>query len=316
LHEIKQNKRRETLIKNKDKARISKKLVTLKKDTPVDRAIEDFSLKKVDKDKLYKFLREMEFNRLLSSAISVYGEPELSAIKVETKIKEKQQAISKKNYHLITDQNQIDQWIKEAEEIGELAIDTETSSLDAHQADLVGISLSTKIGKACYIPIGHKSKGCLKKATVIKKLKPLLEDKSVKKIGQNIKFDFIVLYKQGINMSSMEDTMLMSYSLDAGKNRHNMDTLSQIHLEHKTISFKEIVGTGKKEINFSDVELDKAMEYAAEDADITYRLYKIFSKNLKLEKLTNIYEIFEKPLIKILAFMEIEGIKIDNKFFR
>ena len=315
-HEIKQNKRRETLIKNKDKAIISKKLVTLKKDTPVDRAIEDFSLKKVDKDKLYKFLREMEFNRLLSSAISVYGEPELSAIKVETKIKEKQQAISKKNYHLITDQNQIDQWIKEAEEIGELAIDTETSSLDAHQADLVGISLSTKIGKACYIPIGHKSKGCLKKATVIKKLKPLLEDKSVKKIGQNIKFDFIVLYKQGINMSSMEDTMLMSYSLDAGKNRHNMDTLSQIHLEHKTISFKEIVGTGKKEINFSDVELDKAMEYAAEDVDITYRLYKIFSKNLKLEKLTNIYEIFEKPLIKILAFMEIEGIKIDNKFLK
>ena len=117
-------------------------------------------------------------------------------------------------------------------------------------------------------------------------------------------------------MNSMEDTMLMSYVLDAGKNRHNMDTLSEIHLQHKTISFKEIVGTGKKEINFSDVELDKAMEYAAEDADITYRLYKIFSKNLKLEKLTNIYEIFEKPLIKILAFMEIEGIKIDNKFLK
>ena len=110
--------------------------------------------------------------------------------------------------------------------------------------------------------------------------------------------------------------MLMSYVLDAGKNRHNMDTLSEIHLHHKTISFKEIVGTGKKEINFSDVELDKAMEYAAEDADITYRLYKIFSKNLKLEKLTNIYEIFEKPLIKILAFMEIEGIKVDNKFLK
>jgi len=181
---------------------------------------------------------------------------------------------------------------------------------------LIGISLSTKIGKACYIPIGHKFKGCLKKENVIKKLKPLLEDVSVKKIGQNIKFDFIVLYKQGINMTSMEDTMLMSYVLDAGKNRHNMDTLSEIHLQHKTISFKEIVGSGKKEINFSDVEIDKAMEYAAEDADITYRLYKIFSKNIKLEKLTNIYEIFEKPLIKILAFMEIEGIKVDNKFLK
>lgn len=314
--EIKQNKRRETLIENKDKAIISKKLVTLMKDAPVERKIEEFNLKEIDKDKLYKFLREMEFNRLLSSVISAYGEPELGENARETKPEKKQQNINKKNYHLITNEKEIDEWINEAEEAGELAIDTETSSLDAHQADLVGISLSTKIGKACYIPIGHKFKGCLKKEAVIKKLKPLLEDKSVKKIGQNIKFDFIVLFKQGIGMNSMEDTMLMSYVLDAGKNRHNMDTLSEIHLQHKTISFKEIVGTGKKEINFSDVELDKAMEYAAEDADITYRLYKIFSKNLKLEKLTNIYEIFEKPLIKILAFMEIEGIKIDNKFLR
>ena len=315
-HEIKQNKRRETLIENKDKAIISKKLVTLMKDAPVEKKIEEFQLKEIDKDKLYKFLREMEFNRLLSSVTSTYGAPQLEETATDIAPKEKQQNINKKNYHLITNEKEIDEWINEAEEVGELAIDTETSSLDAHQADLVGISLSTKIGKACYIPIGHKFKGCLKKEAVIKKLKPLLEDKSVKKIGQNIKFDFIVLFKQGINMNSMEDTMLMSYVLDAGKNRHNMDTLSEIHLQHKTISFKEIVGTGKKEINFSDVELDKAMEYAAEDADITYRLYKIFSKNLKLEKLTNIYEIFEKPLIKILAFMEIEGIKIDNKFLK
>jgi len=312
--EIKQNKRRETLIENKDKAIISKKLVTLMKDAPVERKIEEFQLKEIDKDKLYKFLREMEFNRLLSSAISTYGELELRDNFIEKK--NKKQNINKKNYHLITSEKEIDGWINEAEEAGELAIDTETSSLDAHQTDLVGISLSTKIGKACYIPIGHKFKGCIKKETVIKKLKPLLEDESVKKIGQNIKFDFIVLYRHGIKMNSMEDTMLMSYVLDAGKNRHNMDTLSEIHLQHKTILFKEIVGTGKKEINFSDVELDKAMEYAAEDADITYRLYKIFYKNLKLEKLTNIYEIFEKPLIKILASMEIAGIKVDNVFLK
>ena len=287
------------------------------KDVPVERKIEEFQLKKIDKEKLYKFLREMEFNRLLSSVISTYGEPELekNTSRKETSQKNNK-PINKKNYHLITDEDQIDEWIKEAEESGELAIDTETSSLDVHQADLIGISLSTKIGKACYIPIGHKFKGCLKKENVIKKLKPLLEDVSVKKIGQNIKFDFIILYKQGINMTSMEDTMLMSYVLDAGKNRHNMDTLSEIHLQHKTISFKEIVGSGKKEINFSDVELDKAMEYAAEDADITYRLYKIFSKNIKLEKMINIYEIFEKPLIKILAFMEMEGIKVDSKFLK
>ena len=314
--EIKQNKRRETLIENKDKAIISKKLVTLKKDAPIDRKIEEFKLLEIDKDKLYKFLREMEFNRLLSSAISAYGEPDLSSQNVDLEIKKKPQVINKKNYYLIKNEKEIDKWIKEAEESGELAIDTETSSLDAHQAELVGISLSTKIGRACYIPIGHKSDGCLNKEVVLKKLKPLLEDKSVKKIGQNIKFDFIVLYKQDIKMNSMEDTMLMSYVLDAGKNRHNMDTLSEIHLNHKTITFKEMVGTGKKEINFSEVELQKAMEYAAEDADITYRLYKIFNKNLKTEKLTNIYEIFEKPLIEILALMEIEGIRIDSEFLK
>ena len=309
---IKQNKRRETLIENKDKAIISKKLVTLKKNVPVDRPLEEFKLKDIDKNKLHKFLRDMEFNRLLSSVISAYGEPDLKITKTDSKTNQNYQPINNKNYHLITNDKEIDHWIEEAEEVGEIAVDTETTSLDAHQAELVGISLSTKIGKACYIPIGHKSKGCIKKEIVIKKLKPILEDKSIKKIGQNIKFDFIVLYNQGIKMNSMEDTMLMSYVLDAGKNRHNMDILSEIHLGHKPISFKEIVGTGKKEINFSDVDLKKAMEYAAEDADITYRLYKIFNKNLKLEKLTNIYEIFEKPLIEILAFMEIEGIKIDK----
>ena len=315
-NEIKQNKRRETLIENKDKAIISKQLVTLKQDSPVNRDLSEFKLKEIDKDKLYKFLREMEFNRLLSSAISAYGEPKLSRETVEDKLIEKQKPISNKNYFLITDIKQIDEWIKEAEETGELAVDTETNSLDPHQADLVGISLSSKVGKACYIPIGHKSSKCINKNDVIKKLKPLLEDPSVKKIGQNIKFDFIVLFKQGIEMTSMEDTMLMSYVLDAGKNRHNMDTLSEIHLGHKTISFKEIVGTGKKEINFSDVEIERAKDYAAEDADITFRLYKKFSKNLKLEKMINIYEIFEKPLIKILAFMEMEGVEVDNKFLK
>ena len=315
-HEIKQNKRRETIIKNKSKAIISKKLVTLKKNVPVKEKLNEFILKEIDKDKLYNYLREMEFNRLLSLTISNYGEPDLAGSKKNENFNEKQKSINKKNYFLIKNEKEIDEWIREAEESGELAIDTETSSLDAHQADLIGISLSTKIGKACYIPIGHKSGDCLKKINVIKKLKPLLEDKSVKKIGQNIKFDFIVLYKQGIEMNSMEDTMLMSYVLDAGKNRHNMDILSEIHLSHKTISFKDLVGSGKKQINFSEVEINQAMEYAAEDADITYRLYKIFTKNLNNEKLTNIYEIFEKPLIKILAFMEIHGVKIDNKFLK
>ncbi len=315
-HEIKQNKRRETLIDNKDKALISKKLVTLKSDAPVNKNLTDLELKSIDKDKLYKFLREMEFNRLLSSAISAYGEPNLSSIKNEVKIEKNQKAINKKEYYLIENLEQIDKWITEAEELGEVAVDTETNSLDPHQADLVGISLSSKIGKACYIPIGHKSNKCIEKDLVLKKLKPLLEDSSIKKIGQNIKFDFIVFFKHGINMTSMEDTMLMSYVLDAGKNRHNMDTLSEIHLNHKTISFKDLVGTGKKEINFSEVDVEKAKDYSAEDADITFRLYKKFQKSLKDEKMINIYEIFEKPLLKILAYMEIEGVKIDNKFLK
>ena len=317
--EIKQNKRRETIIENKSKAILSKKLVTLKNNVPVEKNIEDFVLKKIDKNKLYNYLREMEFNRLLSSVISTYGEPDFSdslSDKNLTKKIDNQKDVNNKNYFLIEHEEELDKWINEAEEYGEIAIDTETSSVDPHQAELIGISLSTKIGKACYIPIGHNNGSCLIKKNVIKKLKPILEDKSIKKIGQNIKFDFIVLYKQGIQMNSIEDTMLMSYVLDAGKNRHNMDLLSEIHLNHKTISFKDLVGSGKKQINFSEVEIKKAMQYASEDADITFRLYKIFIENLKNEKLTNIYEIFEKPLIEILAFMEIHGIKIDSKFLK
>ena len=315
-NEIKQNKRRETIIENKDKALISKKLVTLKNDAPVDRSLTEFQLKEIDKDKLYKFLREMEFNRLLSSAISAYGEPKLTSDKDIVKNDEKQKAIDRKKYYLITNLDEIDSWIKEAEKAGEVAVDTETSSLDPHQADLIGISLSSKIGKACYIPVGHKSKKNIDKDQTLKKLKPLLEDPSIKKIGQNIKFDFIVLFKHGIKITSMEDTMLMSYVLDSGKNRHNMDTLSEIHLNHKPIAFKDLVGTGKKEINFSFVDLEKAKDYAAEDADVTFRLYKKFNKSLKDEKMINIYETFEKPMIKILADMEIEGIKIDNVFLK
>ena len=304
-NEIKQNKRRETLIENKDKALISKKLVTLKNDAPINKGLTEFQLKEIDKDKLYKFLREMEFNRLLSSAISAYGEPSLSAEKKIVKTDEKLNDIHKKEYYLIKDLKEIDNWIKEAEEAGEVAVDTETSSLDPHQADLIGVSLSSKIGKACYIPVGHVSKKNINKDQVLKKLKPLLEDPSIKKIGQNIKFDLIVLFKHGIKITSMEDTMLMSYVLDSGKNRHNMDTLSEIHLNHKPIAFKELVGTGKKEINFSFVDVEKAKDYAAEDADVTFRLYKKFYKSLKEEKMINIYEVFEKPMIKILADMEI-----------
>ncbi len=312
-NKIKQNKRRETLLENKDKALVSKKLVTLKNDVPVKDKLTDFVLKKVDVDKLYNFLREMEFNRLLSSAISTYGQSKFSD---EIEVKKETSKISKDKYVLIKNLSEIKDWMQEAEEAGEFSIDTETDSLDPHQANLVGISISSKISKACYIPTGHIDKNNLNEKDVLRILKPYLEDKSLKKIGQNIKFDYIIFRKRDIDIQSMEDTMLMSYVLDAGKNRHNMDTLSDIHLGHKTIKYKDLVGSGKKEIKFSQVELNIAKDYAAEDADITYRLYKIFLKSLKSEKLLNIYEIFEKPLIKILASMEINGIKLDNNFLK
>ena len=312
--EIKQNKRRETILENKEKALISKRLVTLKKDVPIKDKIQDFELKEINKDRLYDFLREMEFNRLLSQVISFYGEVKKSKTKVNENHNSKIEKEYFINYKLIKTIDEIDYWIKKAEEKGEIAIDTETSSLDPQTADLIGISLCLEAGEACYIPIGHKKNVSLSLEKVVKKIKIFLEDSSIKKIGQNIKFDYIVLYHHGINMTSMEDTMLMSYTLDAGKNRHNMDTLSEIHLNHKTISYKDIVGSGKKQISFNEVEILKAKDYAAEDADVTYRLFKIFEKNLKSEKLKEIYEVFEKPFIKILASMEINGVKIDSTF--
>ncbi len=314
-NKIKQNKRRETLILNRDKAIISKKLVVLKNNVPVKDTIDKFELKTIDKKKLYNFLREMEFNRLLSSAISKYGESEFE--KKEFNLSKKDfPKISNKNYKIIIDEAELESWLKKAEEIGEFTIDTETSSLDPHQAILVGISISNNIGNAFYIPLNHKNGKNLSEKKVLSIFKPYLEDKSIKKIGQNIKFDYILFYHRGININSMEDTMLMSYVLDAGKNRHNMDTLSEIHLGHKTIKFKDLVGSGKKQINFSEVDIEQANNYASEDADVTYRLYKIFLKSLKIENLINIYEIFEKPLIKILAHMEINGIKLDKNFLK
>ena len=307
--EIKQNKRRETLIANKEKAILSKKLVTLKHDVPIKDKLEDFKLKSINKEKLYNFLREMEFNRLLSNAISNYGE-----LKLESKLPLlKKNKIDVKKYITIKNQKDLNTWIKLAEEKGEFTIDTETNSLNPHEAKLVGISICIEEGMACYIPLNHTEK-FLKQSEVLKKLKPILEDKSTKKIGQNIKYDYIVFYHHGINLSSIEDTMLMSYTLDAGNNKHNLDSLAEIHLNHNTIKFKELVGAGKNQVTFDKVEINKATEYAAEDADVTFRLYKIFIKRLKQEKLMNIYELYEKPMINILTKMEIYGIKIDKNF--
>ena len=313
--EITQNKRRETLIANKEKALLSKKLVTLKENVPVKQSADKFLIKSIDKDKLYSFLREMEFNRLLSQAISFYGEPNIKNFGVENKLK-KQSKINTKEYKSITEEKELSKIVNDLNGKSIFAVDTETTSLNPQDAELVGISLSYAANASFYIPIGHRNTRSLSKEYVINKLKPILEDPSIKKVGQNIKYDYIIFKKYGVELTSIEDTMLLSYTLDAGNNRHNMDTLSELHLGHKTISYKDVVGTGKKQLNFSEVDLDKATEYAAEDADVTLRLYEILSDKIETEKLNKIYEIFEKPMIKILSKLEIQGIKVDASYLK
>ncbi len=313
--EITQNKRRETLITNKDKAILSRKLVTLKDDVPIKNNPAEFLIKEIDKDKLYNFLREMEFNRLLSQAISFYGEPgkKYKSPNLKTSSPSK---IDTKKYRNIIDEDDLDKLISDLNEKSIISVDTETSSLNPQEAELIGISISYGPNISFYIPVGHKNVKSLKKDFVLNKLKPILEDTSIKKVGQNIKYDYIVFKKYNIELTSIEDTMLLSYTVDAGNNRHNMDTLSEIHLGHKTISYKDLVGTGKKQLNFSDVSLDKATEYAAEDADVTLRLYEILSERVEREKLNKIYDIFEKPMIKILSKLETHGIKVDDNYLK
>ncbi len=313
--EIPQNKRRETLLANKDKALLSKKLVTLKNDVPVKDELQNFVLKEVEKNKLYNFLRDMEFNKLLSRAISFYGEEGIKKNK-QNNTTTRLPSINVKGYESITSEKVLDKWINILNEQSIIAVDTETSSLNPLEAELVGISFSYAPNKACYIPLAHKNTKGLKKELVLKKIKPILEDPSIKKVGQNIKFDLIIFNQNDIEINPIEDTMLISYTLDAGNNRHNLDTLSEIHLNHKTISYKELVGTGKSKLNFSDISLDKATEYAAEDADVTLRLYNHLKEKLDEEKLNKVYEIFEKPMVKLLSRLELNGIKVDDKYLK
>ncbi len=313
--EITQNKRRETLLANKDKALMSKKLVTLMDNVPVKDDPSSFLLKEVKKEKLYEFLREMEFNRLLSQAINFYGEVEKENTKRNIS-KNKSVGFNIKDYESIINEKNLDEWLQILNKQSVFSVDTETSSLNPIDTNLVGISFSYADNKACYIPLAHKNFKCLSKELVLKKIKPILEDTSIKKVGQNIKFDILVFKANGIEVEPIEDTMLISYTLDAGVNRHNLDTLSEIHLNHKTISYKELVGSGKNKLNFSDISLDKATEYAAEDADVTLRLYNHLKVRLDEEKLNKIYEHFEKPMVKLLSKLEFNGIKVDNLYLK
>ena len=285
------------MIENKDLALVSKKLVTLKDDVPIENKIESFDIRNIEKNKLYDFLREMEFNRLLSQAIDFYGEPDERS-KKKKDIKSKPKKIDITKYTTITKEEELEKLINTLEEKSIISIDTETSSVNPIEAGLVGISVCYSPNVAYYIPLKHKSEKCLDKKLVLRKIKKVFEDPSIKKIGQNIKFDYIILKRQGIDVGPIEDTMLLSYTLNAGINRHNLDTLSEIHLNHKTISFKDLVGSGKNKMIFEEVDLKKATEYAGEDADVTFRLFESLKKRLDQEKLNRIYEFFEKPMVR------------------
>ena len=319
---IKQPKRRQTLLDNKENALISKKLVTLKKDVPIKYSIDDFLLKPIDSKKILTFLKDMEFSRLYKKLENDYGlfeniSNDKSTVKNEISLEKNKP--NKKNFSLIFDLKNLEKILNKADEKGVFAIDTETNSLDPMVADLVGISLCVTPGEAFYIPVGHKKKEDdlvkkqLKLNDVLKLIKPFLEDSSIKKVGQNIKYDYRIFLQHGIQMNSIEDTMLMSYALDAGKNRHGMDLLSEIHLDHKPITFKDVAGTGKSQVTFDQVDIEQAKEYACEDADITLKLYEAFEKRLFSENVLTVYDQLEKPLVKILSTIENNGVKIDQK---
>ena len=201
------------------------------------------------------------------------------------------------------------------------AVDTETDSLNAMAANLVGVSLSTAPGRACYIPLGHGAKGLalddesvgkqMPLSKAVKCLKPLLEDPAVMKVGQNLKYDALVLSRYGIDLAPMDDTMLISYALDCGAGGHGMDELAKRHLDHDTIKFSDVAGTGKKQKTFDEIDIDKAAQYAAEDADITLRLFHALKPRLSSESKTTVYESLERPLIPVIAAMEREGVKVD-----
>ena len=224
--------------------------------------------------------------------------------------------VNTNNYKNVLNEPDLDKLIKKLNEKSIISVDCETSSLNPMDAELVGISFCYDINEAYYIPVAHKNFKSLSKEFVIKKLKNILEDQSIKKVGQNIKYDYMIFKKYGVSIEPIEDTMLLSYTLDAGNNRHNMDTLSEIHLGHKTIAYKEIVGSGKKQLNFSDVNLEDATKYAAEDADVTLRLYNVLKDQVDSEKLSKIYEVFEKPMVKLLSKLEMNGIKIDDSYLK
>ncbi len=325
--EIKQPKRRETLINFADQIRLSKRLVTLDGETPIDVTLEALEVKDPDPEALMAFLTEMEFRTLtrrISEQMGVEA-PEIKEVAAPAaEAAPEVKPFDTSAYEIVRDRAALDAWIAKAHGVGYLALDTETTSLNEMTAELVGVCLSTAAGEGAYVPVGHVeggddlfggaklAEGQMPLEEVLAALKPMLEDASVLKIGQNMKYDAKIFARYGIDVAPIDDTMLMSYAMNAGLHGHGMDTLSDRYLGHEPIPIKSLLGSGKSQRTFDLVPIDEAAPYAAEDADITLRLWQQFKPNLHQEQVTTVYETLERPLVPVLARMERAGIKVDR----
>ena len=327
--EIKQPKRKQTLIDHADQIRLSKRLVTLDSDMELDYGLESLEVKEPEAEVLLEFLTSMEFRTItkrVSDALGVEA-PAIPEPSPDEASEEAAEAVpfDTASYEAVRDATALSGWIARAHARGWVAVDTETTSLDEMQAELVGISLAIEPGSACYIPLTHKAgdgdglfgtsdlaEGQMGLEEALVMLKPLLEDPAVLKIGQNMKYDAKIFARYGVNVAPIDDTMLMSYAMNAGLHGHGMDLLSERYLDHAPIEIKTLLGTGKSAITFDKVAVDEAVKYAAEDADITLRLWQSFKPQLHRKRVTTVYETLERPMVGVLAEMEMAGIKVDR----
>ena len=326
--EIKQPKRRQTLIDHADQIRLSRDLVKLDENTPLDFTLEDLEVRDPDADQLLGFLAEMEFRTLSKRVAEVLGKeaPTIAEAPVAADVPAAADVpFDAELYEHVSDTAALQAWIDRIYEFGYVAVDTETTGLDDMVAQLVGVSLCVEPGKACYIPLIHKARGSddlfgsddlaegqIPTEEALRLLTPMLEDPSILKIGQNMKYDSKIFAQLGINVAPIDDTMLLSYAMHAGLHGHGMDTLSERYLSHTPIPIKPLLGTGKSAITFDKVPLADAVKYAAEDADITLRLWQLFKPQLHRVGVTKVYETLERPLVSVLAAMERSGVKVDR----
>ncbi len=326
--EIKQPKRRETLIDNADQIRLSRQLVQLDEGMALPFGLDDLEVRDPDPEVLMSFLAEMEFRTLTKRiADRLNVEAPIIEDKAPAPSSDAPEAVpfSEAKYEQVSDAATLQVWIDRIHEVGVVAVDTETTGLDEMRVDLVGISLCVDAGHACYIPLIHKAhrgddlfgsddlvEGQMGVDEALAMLKPVLEDKAVLKIGQNMKYDAKIFARYGVKVAPFDDTMLMSYAMHAGLHNHGMDSLSERYLGHTPLPIKPLLGTGKSAITFDKVPLEDAVPYAAEDADITLRLWQAFKPKLHQVQVTRVYESMERPLVPVLAGMEMSGIKVDR----